>query len=74
MLVGAGVLASQAFRSDDRLVETERTDGDDPAPGRVGMTRDELLRVLRDTRADHGLAEDVRRLARDTMNELGPIR
>ena len=38
------------------------------------MTRDELIRFLREAPADPGLREDLRELAGDTTDDLGPIR
>lgn len=45
-----------------------------PRTRRTGMSRAELIRVVREAQADPGLRDDLRRLAGDTTDDLGPIR
>jgi prevent-host-death family protein len=45
-----------------------------PRTRRTGMSRAELIRVVREAQADPGLRDDLRRLAGVTTDPLGPIR
>ena len=45
-----------------------------PRPRRPGMSRAALIRVVREAQDDPGLRDDLRRLAGDTTDDLGPIR
>lgn len=45
-----------------------------PRAGRRWMPRSELIRLLREAQADPGLREDLRELAGETTDDLGPIR
>lgn len=45
-----------------------------PRGERRWMTRAELVRTLREAQADPGLRDDLRELAGETTDDLGPIR
>ena len=45
-----------------------------PRSRRAPMKRDELVRLVREAQADPGLRDDLRWLAGDTTDDLGPIR
>lgn len=45
-----------------------------PRGERRWMPRSELIRLLRDAQADPGLRDDLRELAGETTDDLGPIR
>ncbi|NMO89167.1 type II toxin-antitoxin system Phd/YefM family antitoxin [Actinomycetospora sp. TBRC 11914] len=45
-----------------------------PRAERRWMTREELVRVLHEAQADPGLRDDLRELAGETTDDLGPIR
>jgi prevent-host-death family protein len=45
-----------------------------PRTRRSGMSRAELIRVVREAQADPGLRDDLRWLAGETTDDLGPIR
>lgn len=45
-----------------------------PRSRRSGMSRAELIDAVRQAQADPGLREDLRRLAGDTTDDLGPVR
>lgn len=45
-----------------------------PRPERRWMPRAELVRLVREAQADPGLRDDLRELAGDTTDDLGPIR
>jgi prevent-host-death family protein len=45
-----------------------------PRSGRRWMPRAELVRLVREAQADPGLRDDLRELAGETTDDLGPIR
>jgi prevent-host-death family protein len=45
-----------------------------PRSGRRWMSRAELVRLVREAQADPGLRDDLRELAGETTDDLGPIR
>jgi prevent-host-death family protein len=45
-----------------------------PRSRRAPMKREELVRLVREAQADPGLRDDLRELAGETTDDLGPIR
>jgi prevent-host-death family protein len=45
-----------------------------PRARRTGMSRAELISLLNEAQADPGLRDDLRELAGETTDDLGPIR
>jgi prevent-host-death family protein len=45
-----------------------------PRKRRSGMSRAELIGLVREAQADPGLRDDLRELAGETTDDLGPIR
>lgn len=45
-----------------------------PRRRRTGMSRAELISLLNEAQADPGLRDDLRELAGETTDDLGPIR
>jgi prevent-host-death family protein len=44
-----------------------------PSSGRRPLTRDEMIELLRTSQADPGLRDDLKVLAGETTDDLGPI-
>lgn len=45
-----------------------------PRRRRTWLSREELIRILEEAQADPGLRDDLRELAGETTDDLGPIR